>query len=518
MNDARARKILTALQQQGLDGYVLQTLLGYGGSAAVYKASGLDGNVYAVKVYDAEFTDQEVRLERELSLRGHACRNVVHVYAGGKVQLEEDSLIYMVMEFVEGDDLRKLIRPEHRLEDRTIRDYLRQLCVGARFLLDAGLCHRDIKPENIRVTPDEKLVLLDLGVLKPIGVSDLTDDERGRRFIATRRYTPPELQHRQERDTPEGWEAVTVYQIGAVLFEMIQGSKLFSHVPDHPPADLVVAVDNLTPQLFRSDIGQDLVSLARGCLIKDPTQRLNVARMSEIMRTAEATPPAVPSAVMTLDAHMKQAADRFSRDIVPLQQAVRRQHERSSEILRAITEITKEELSLPRSGLKAKTEAFNRPKYGLWVSSIRKQIDKRIVHDLRLCVVVSREAKPECAEVSGLGLRTSSFFSENAEALNDLIARSNLNDVVESIWDGVFDAGAFRAALCAWLDRMFEKYFQDTASAYETHIQQMARELEAQLGQAPRRGVSVTFTEGGLDRVAFNSQKEMQIRDMGRRR
>jgi serine/threonine protein kinase len=80
-------------------------------------------------------------------------------------------------------------------------------------LLDKGFCHRDIKPENILVRPNGDLVLLDLGVLRPLVGSELTDDERGKRFVGSRRYAPPELQHRRE-EGPDAWEGITIAEVG----------------------------------------------------------------------------------------------------------------------------------------------------------------------------------------------------------------------------------------------------------------------------------------------------------------
>lgn len=185
----------------------------------------------------------------------------MQLFGGGSISLDGEQFVFVAMEFVEGNDLTFLIGPERRFDDATIRRMLRQLHQAASFLLGEGLCHRDIKPANIRIRPDGDVVLLDLGVLRPIGPSDLTDDARGKRFVGTRRYTPPEMQHRTHKDDAAAYEAITVYQIGAVLYEMIQGAKLFAHVHDQPPADLVSAVDSSKPELLRADVGADLILL-----------------------------------------------------------------------------------------------------------------------------------------------------------------------------------------------------------------------------------------------------------------
>jgi len=126
------------------------------------------------------------------------------------------------------------------------------------------------------VQNDQRAVLLDLGVLKPIAGSDITDGEQ-----TVLRWNPaicpPELLHRREQDDLAGWQAVSAYQIGTILYELIQGQLLFHHVPSEPYADVITAVDYHEPQLVRSDVGDDLLDLTRRCLIKDPQQRCRLA-------------------------------------------------------------------------------------------------------------------------------------------------------------------------------------------------------------------------------------------------
>ena len=108
-----------------------------------------------------------------------------------------------------------------------------QVASAAQFLEDNGLAHRDIKPENIGVSDDfSHATLLDLGVLRPVGLSNITDEGEQKAFVATLRYSPPELLYREEEDNVEGWRVITFYQLGAVLHDMIMRYPIFREYGD----------------------------------------------------------------------------------------------------------------------------------------------------------------------------------------------------------------------------------------------------------------------------------------------
>ncbi len=304
MDGILAQEMFAAFQRAPpLTGYVFIDVLGNGKSAAVFRATAPSGSSRAIKVYDPELAArygaavQEGRQQRELTLANHTCPNLVQIYGGGKLATNKGEATYLEMEYVEGFDLSAKIAPR-AFDDAAIRKALRELCVAADYLHQRGLCHRDIKTDNIRLRPNGHLVLLDLGVLRPLGRSDLTDTPTNRYFVGTLRYAPPELLHRREdAEDTNAWRAIDVYQIGTVLYELIQGAKLFAHVPDDPYADLVIAVDEHRPSLVRSDIGEDLIRLSRNALEKEPASRLRAAPWQSLLATANAPPVVAPSSI-----------------------------------------------------------------------------------------------------------------------------------------------------------------------------------------------------------------------------
>lgn len=161
-----------------------------------------------------------------------------------------------------------------------IRGIISQIASAARFLEDRGLAHRDIKPENIAISEDfSRAVLLDLGVLLPIGASNLTDVDQ-RLFIGTLRYGSPEFLLREEESTIESWRAITFYQIGAVLHDLLMKKVLFEEFSE-PFSRLVEAVKSEIPKIFSEDT--TCVSLANRCLIKNPATRLELVSWSDFL-------------------------------------------------------------------------------------------------------------------------------------------------------------------------------------------------------------------------------------------
>lgn len=256
-------------------GWTVVEHLGSGKSAIVFRAT-RNNESAALKVFDPELRDrfgkeaQLERIERELSLGGDGHPNLVRIIDGGECR--ESGFFFVVMELVHAPSLNSVVA---HLPRERIWPIISQVAEAARFLEEHDLAHRDIKPSNIAVTPDfENATLLDLGVIRPFGVGDLTDGEQ-LTFLGTLRYAPPEFLLRTEQDTCEGWRAVTFYQLGGTLYDMIMRARLFEESSD-PFARLIAAVQEEIPRLEASDVSPDLVLLASNCLLKDPALRLKL--------------------------------------------------------------------------------------------------------------------------------------------------------------------------------------------------------------------------------------------------
>lgn len=144
----------------------IMELLGKGGMGAVYKARqpGLD-RLVAVKILpaeigtDAAFAERFAREARALARLNHP--NIVGVYDYG----ETSGLYYFVMEYVDGANLRQLVR-EQTPEPQQALALVGQICDALQFAHDEGIVHRDIRPENILVDRRGRAKIADFGLAK----------------------------------------------------------------------------------------------------------------------------------------------------------------------------------------------------------------------------------------------------------------------------------------------------------------------------------------------------------------
>lgn len=265
----------TSLLGKAVGSFQIAKYVDRGASALVFEATGPDGKQVAVKVFDPAFIQkfgddvQVKRIERQLLLKGKHHKHLIEILDGGRCA--KTNLHYLVMPFLPVPSLDKVL---DKIPRENIWPIISQIAAAAQFLEDLNMCHRDIKPANIAVTGDnyDHAILLDLGVLRPLGLRDLTDTSNTKEFVGTTRYSPPEFLLRDEDDSKEGFRTVTFYQLGAVLHDLIMRRPLF-HDKTKPYARLVKAVLLEEPVVDATDVPPELFRLARLCLVKDPDRR-----------------------------------------------------------------------------------------------------------------------------------------------------------------------------------------------------------------------------------------------------
>jgi serine/threonine-protein kinase len=236
----------------------------------------------ALKIYDGKFSTGNTgeielrRIEQQLNLRGHSCPHLVKIYDGGRF---EDRL-YLLMERAPGKELEKLLKEVPR---NKIRQIVHQVAQAAIFLKERGLCHRDIKAANIFVTEDfNHATLLDVSVVReiidPIGIG--TDHDGQLPVVATARYSPPEYLFRLLDPGPGLWHALNVYQLGALLHDLIMREPLYELEYQKSSANryrFAWIVATLVPSVQAIDVDQDLVLLCKRALDKDWQRRSSLS-------------------------------------------------------------------------------------------------------------------------------------------------------------------------------------------------------------------------------------------------
>ena len=275
-------------KSKGLD-WSVRSLLGEGGTAPVYEIASPEG-FRALKVYDLEFSAgakgeiEKRRIDEQIALRGHNCPSLVQVYEGGNFE----GRLWILMSRAPGKELEKCL---HEVPRNKIRHIVDQVARAALFLEAKGRCHRDIKSANIFVSEDfEHVTLLDVSVIRnisdPVGVG--TDRDGKLPVLATARYTPPEYLFRLLEPGPKLWHALNVYQMGALLHDLIMGEPLFqteylSSADNRYRFAWVVAT--VIPKVTSGKVDQDLVFTARRALDKDWKRRSSL-RLEDFLADA----------------------------------------------------------------------------------------------------------------------------------------------------------------------------------------------------------------------------------------
>lgn len=278
MDEIKARDIEAKIKGEIVGSWRIIEYIDHGKSAAVFKAEGPTG-LAAIKIFDDELIKkygdavQLARIDREIMLAGKAHPNLVGILGGGLDRLTGNHFI--AMDYLAGPSLRKCLRD---IPPENVEALVAQLAAAAHFLEDEGYVHRDIKPDNIVILNDfSKLVLLDLGVIRPISGSDLTDQHGIQEFVGTLRYSSPEFLLRTEEDSRDGWRSLTFYQIGGVIHDLVMGIPLFEDYA-MPYGRLVNAVQNVVPEIQNSSFPSYLLEVARFCLLKNWKTRLGLVR------------------------------------------------------------------------------------------------------------------------------------------------------------------------------------------------------------------------------------------------
>jgi len=250
--------------------YELGHQLGSGGMATVYLAYDrlLDREV-AVKVLADRFAQDPAfveRFRREASAAaGLNHPNIVAVYDRG----EAENTYYIVMEYLSGPDLKKVIREQGPLDPAVAVDNALQILSALTAAHGAGIVHRDIKPQNVMVGEDGRLRVADFGIARADADQQMT--EAGS-VIGTAQYLSPEQAQGEETTA-----ASDTYAVGIVLYEMLTGRVPFDG--DRPVTVAMKQINEppIPPRVFESGIPHELDAAVLKSLSKRPEDRFTTA-------------------------------------------------------------------------------------------------------------------------------------------------------------------------------------------------------------------------------------------------
>ncbi|MHC4339991.1 MAG: protein kinase domain-containing protein, partial [Planctomycetota bacterium] len=205
-----------------LGGYAIQSELGSGGMGKVYLAQ--DGQRVALKILHPHLLEspeavERFRREAEIGQRVEH-DNVVRTLDVGSAVVGGSTHHYLVMEYVEGQTLRGLLRELGRVPEELCRHIGRQVAKGLEAIHAAGVVHRDLKPENVLITDEQVVKVMDLGVAR-LQEAAFKLSQTGA-FLGSVLYAAPEQFRGEAPDSRADF-----YSLGLVLYELATGRHPF---------------------------------------------------------------------------------------------------------------------------------------------------------------------------------------------------------------------------------------------------------------------------------------------------
>jgi len=251
--------------------YELLEQLGGGGMAIVYKGRDtLLNRLVTVKILRPEFTCDEdfvKRFRREAqAIASLSHPNIVSIYDVG----QEGEVHYLVMEYIEGDNLKNMVRGQGALRADRAVEIARQISEALQHAHENNIVHRDVKPQNILMTKGERAKLTDFGIAREATTATLTQTDT---IVGSVHYLSPE-QARGETAGPRS----DIYSLGIVLYEMVTGQLPFQgetpigvalkHIQESPPL----------PSSLNPAVPTGLERVIARAMAKIPADRYETAR------------------------------------------------------------------------------------------------------------------------------------------------------------------------------------------------------------------------------------------------
>ncbi len=306
-----------------LGAYLIQTRLGEGGMARVYKAyhARLRRDV-AIKVILAQIAGQagfQARFEQEAQVIAQLQHpNIVTVYDFG----ESGHITYLVMQYVGGGTLRDQLRDGRPLEIQRAASYALQMARALHHAHLHGIVHRDVKPQNMLVSTADRsqLLLSDFGIAKLFNSSleaTLTTLTPGAlagdhsltnagQIVGTADYMAPEQVNMRPVDA-----RTDVYALGVVLFQMLTGQVPFQSSSALGLLYQQVHTVPLSARELNPAVPEMLARITAKALAKGPEERFQSAEaMAQALETALASSTASPYPVVSGDDYATQVSPR----------------------------------------------------------------------------------------------------------------------------------------------------------------------------------------------------------------
>ena len=301
--------------------------LGGGGMAVVYKGRDtLLHRLVTIKVLRSEFASDEEfvksfrREAQAIASLSHP--NIVNIHDVG----QEDHIQYLVMEYVDGDNLKNLIKNMGALSSAQAIQVAVQVCAALEHAHDNNIVHRDVKPHNILITNNGKAKLTDFGIATETTAATMTHTDT---IVGSVHYLSPEQAQGEEAGSKSD-----IYSLGVVLYEMLTGTLPFTG--DNPISialkhikDIPVPLKNIKP-----DLSSKLQEIVLTSMSKKPEQRQSSAR--ELARQLQAVDAASFGPIDDLEATLVIPTSDFNTMVIS---AVKSKAANATDTVVAVTDL-----------------------------------------------------------------------------------------------------------------------------------------------------------------------------------
>ena len=357
--------------------YEILSELGQGAMGTVYKARDpmLD-RIVAIKTINLtlpkeELAEYEARFYQEAKAAGGLShRNIVTIHDIGR----SDRVAYMAMEFLEGQELRKLMQSRIPVQLTHALDIVSQVAEGLQFAHDRQIIHRDIKPANIMVLNDGLVKITDFGIarMRTNEVKTMTG-----MILGSPKYMSPEQVSGKRADTRSD-----IFSLGVVLYEMLTGTSPFVADNIHGVMYQTMNFNPPAPRTLNPDLPDVLNFIVAKALAKNLDDRYEKAKdLAHDLRQAlsalsgESAAPRIEP---------KAAESPFVEPVSPLT----RQKDKEARILEMADEVTdanagQRDMSLsatestnPTLGLSKAFDSFDATMRLAALTGMEKELDK----------------------------------------------------------------------------------------------------------------------------------------------
>ncbi|KAJ7580991.1 kinase-like domain-containing protein [Mycena floridula] len=269
-----------------IGGFEIVKQIGGGGFSTVYQAVNISQNeIAACKLiaFNDQTTEQSRKaVEKEIKVHSalhheYVLRFINAIIVETKYRDRYVPGIYILLELAAGGDLFDKIVPDVGLGDEIAQVYFKQLVAGIDYIHKQGVCHRDLKPENILLDGAGTLKISDFGLSSVFMLKETGKTRRLSERCGSLPYVAPEL----SGDASYEAQPIDIWGIGVILYTLLAGNTPWDEPTLHSPEYKRYLTGEIFEDAPWSSFGEDALSLLRGLLHVDPSQRWSMSDIAQ---------------------------------------------------------------------------------------------------------------------------------------------------------------------------------------------------------------------------------------------